>query len=358
MKRNIFLTALMAVAATVLMACNNSNDVFDEVKYRPSDSEQEETGNGGYLFAHMTNNDYGSLYYSISRDGKKWHTLNGSKVILQGYLGHPNICKGGDGRYYMIGVSRTPSDGNRYPILYVSDDLLAWGHKKLDRAIFDKIDSRYENERVYLGAPKIFYDEASKQFMITWHAFRKGLTGDALWESMRTFYVLTKDWESFTEPQRIFNFTGDDAEMATIDAIFYYDNGKYYCVVKDERWPSTAATGKTIRICSSNNLTGPYSNPSAPINRTAGESWEESKWQEAPIAVKKIDGSGWFIYTDRYAGKQDGEPYACYEASDLSQTKWTRIGNTEMPHLCQHGDVITISESEYKALLKAFPLAE
>ena len=38
MKRNIFLTALMAVAATVLMACNNSNDVFDEVKYRPSDS--------------------------------------------------------------------------------------------------------------------------------------------------------------------------------------------------------------------------------------------------------------------------------------------------------------------------------
>ena len=31
---------------------------------------------GGYLFAHMTNANYGKLYYAASRDGVNWETLN------------------------------------------------------------------------------------------------------------------------------------------------------------------------------------------------------------------------------------------------------------------------------------------
>lgn len=55
-------------------------------------SDDAETGreeipvetDGGYLFAHMTNANYGKLYYAVSRDGINWETLNkaGSSIAL------------------------------------------------------------------------------------------------------------------------------------------------------------------------------------------------------------------------------------------------------------------------------------
>ena len=81
------------------------------------------------------------------------------------------------------------------------------------------------------------------------------------WDSMRTLYVLTKDFETYTEPQKLFNFTGTDENMAIIDAIIRKVNGVYYAILKDERDPAVAPeTGKTVRIATSSNLTGPYTN--------------------------------------------------------------------------------------------------
>ena len=36
---------------------------------------------GGYLFAHMTNANYGKLYYAASRDGVNWETLNNNSSL-------------------------------------------------------------------------------------------------------------------------------------------------------------------------------------------------------------------------------------------------------------------------------------
>ena len=58
---------------------------------------------GGYLFAHMLKEEYGRLRYSVSRDGLHWTLLNDGKRVLEEYRGHPDICKGHDGRYYLIG---------------------------------------------------------------------------------------------------------------------------------------------------------------------------------------------------------------------------------------------------------------
>ena len=52
---------------------------------------------------------------------------------------------------------------------------------------------------------------------ISWHACNDPDKDD--WDSMRTLYVLTKDFETYTEPQKLFNFTGTDENMAIIDAI-------------------------------------------------------------------------------------------------------------------------------------------
>ena len=64
-------------------------------------SDDAETGreeipvetDGGYLFAHMTNANYGKLYYAVSRDGINWETLNKGRIINSAYIGHPDICQ-------------------------------------------------------------------------------------------------------------------------------------------------------------------------------------------------------------------------------------------------------------------------
>ena len=76
-------------------------------------SDDAETGreeipvetDGGYLFAHMTNANYGKLYYAVSRDGINWETLNKGRIINSAYIGHPDICQGHDGAFYMIAVN-------------------------------------------------------------------------------------------------------------------------------------------------------------------------------------------------------------------------------------------------------------
>ena len=217
---------------------------------QPGDGGASVSGNGGYLFVHMTDQNYGRMFYSVSRDGLVWETLNDGKVILETYLGHPTLTRGGDGKYYMIGVStgKTP----HYPVLWFSDDLVVWGHRDLSPDIFDVSAFNYKNDTYYYGAPKVWYDSASGRYIITWHA---GITGvdnaQEEWESKRTFYILTEDFETFTPADRLFDFTGDDADMATIDTIIEKEGDTYYAIIKDERWPDKCPTGKTIRIASS-----------------------------------------------------------------------------------------------------------
>ena len=64
-----------------------------------------------------------------------------------------------------------------------------------------------------------------------------------------------------------------------------------YAILKDERWPETVSTGKTIRVCVSDNLLGPYSNPMPTILQN---------WREAPTLTMSLDGKLWYLYVEDY----------------------------------------------------------
>ena len=319
---------LIILAAASLLICSCASNKANEPEYT------------GYLFAHMTNGNYGRLYYSVSRDAKQWQPLNNGEIVLDGYLGHPNIVRGAD-HFYMMGV--TTEGVLRAPVLWYTDDLITWNRKDFSRDLFDVSAFDYVNESVYLGAPKIFFDEDNSRYIVTWHAYDPAVgPGDPLWESMRTFYILTSDWENFTAPQRLFDFDGEDATMATIDVILNKEGGKYYALIKDERWPETVSTGKTIRVASSDCLTGPYSNPSASIT---------DSWEEAPVAVRKVDGKGWYLFTERYL--LSSNRYACYETDSFASGEWTPV-DIVSPDDGRHGCVIAVTEDEYQALLAKY----
>ena len=367
----------LAVAQTaVLTGCTREESKSKKSKVKPSVDPGE--GNGGYLFAHMNDMNYGSLFYSISRDGVEWKTLNSNKVILDGYYGHPDLCEGPDvfgnstKRWYMIGVVRGSS--KEAIVLWHSTDLVVWKNRLLDGANFVVDHLGVYNEIPFVGAPKMFYDEVSGQFLITWHAgeyykqMKEAETPEEAeeyqhknWETMKTCYTLTRDFRTFTRPKRFFAsqtggdlapiyFTGADANISTIDVIIRKYAGKYYAILKDERWNSdeassatyaAPATYKTVRIASSNSLLGPYTLP-------VGAGIVSPHWREAPTLVVAPDGKFRMFYEDYSFHK-----YEMRESTALQGATWTDVA-INPPKDARHGCIVWLDEDAFQHVVRSF----
>lgn len=339
--RNLYFVVII-VLLNLLSACASGESEADDSWML--DKNTSVYSDGGILFVHMKNWDYGGLYYCISKDGVNWTMLNYNKTIEPRYNGHPDIMKGRDGRYYMIaGVE--PSVDPVNPAVWVSEDLLEWDVECLiPHEVMDTIKD-YKTQPRWFGAPKLFYDEDSDQYMITWHSCLEKYyeQGNAEWESYRTFYVLTKDFRTFTSPKRLFDFKSDTyKDMATIDTIVRKVDGKYYSIVKDERWLETSPTGKSVRICSSDNLTGPYCEPEIAVTPMDKDGYE------APILMPNPEENGWYIFAENIATKY----YERFDAPTIESTTWTKfylpIEDT------RHGCMVRINQIQYDALMEKY----
>jgi hypothetical protein len=292
----------------------------------------------GYLFAHMTKTDYGHLYYSVSEDGLHWEQINNGDLILQHdqYRGHPDITKGHDGRYYMTGNN----SGDQAIPIWVSSDLITWDSHTSFIPDLDNVPG-FPDARPYKGAPKIFYEKDTEQYIITWHTPTLKREPDFVadyWCSMRTLYVLSKDLKTFTDPKKLFQY-----DIGTIDVIIRKEGNNYYAIIKDEcepgyDWP----TGKSIRICTSENLTGPWSQPSGKVTPS---------FREAPTLIPRQDGEGYYLYYEQYPGIQYG-----MTAIKTLEGPWydEYIMRYSIPDGARHGCMIPLTEKEYKGILKAF----
>jgi hypothetical protein len=295
-------------------------------------------GQGGYLFAHTgTGSNYYKLFYALSRDGLSWTALKRGTSPMTTYFGFPYITKDNNGTFWLIGTSTGSTP--HFPIVWWSNDLITWKHKDLPASIMG-LPEGYVNDTNSYGAMKIFYDSPSEQFIITWHANESGLSGNARWESMRTFYILTKDFITFTSAARLFTFTGADEKMAQIDASIHFYDSKYYAVIKDERWPEHSSTGKTVRIAQSASLTGPWTNPGGSVTPA---------WREAPTLVQSPDGSYWYMYVEDYTDHH----YELYRSSSITNDSvWEKVDAMTPPpgDNCRHGCVIRVDETIYRKL--------
>ena len=300
-----------------------------------------------YLFAHMTKERYGVLYYSVSLDGLHWTRINGGNPVSQDYHGHASIAKGGDGRYYLVG---NKSDEDPFIRFWVSGDLIRWAPFGTYRPDLRDIPG-HPHTLQRIGAPKLYFDQPSGQFLISWHTPNEdGNREDPerYWASQRTLYVLSRDLKTFTaRPRRLFSW-----DMATIDTVIQPDSRGGYCaIIKDERYPSYEwTTGKTIRISCASQLLGPYPLPGAPLS---------PNFREAPTLIRAPGAQDWLLYYEQYAGTSYGLSTAptlqgpWYQVSGNSGVaEWNRY---EMPEGTRHGSMLEISRREYDALRVAFP---
>jgi hypothetical protein len=298
-----------------------------------------------YLFAHVTDDDYGRLHYTVSTNGLYWTLLNKGKRISEEYQGHPDICKGHDGRYYLVG-----NNSDEAPIInfWVSDDLIHWT-KYSDYTPDLTGISDYPNPLHRIGAPKIFYDSSTSQYLLSWHTpHLEGTIDDPerYWASQRTLCVTSKDLKDFPPvPKRLFGW-----DMGTIDVIVRHVGDRYYAILKDERYPTPEwVTGKTVRISSAANLLGPYTYPSLPLS---------PNFREAPALIPSPDGKDWYLYYEQYPAVSYG-----LSVSPSLDGPWYQIsGNTRIPSWnkyqlppgVRHGCMLPISRERYEALTAAF----
>jgi hypothetical protein len=305
----------------------------------------EQPKHESYLFAHMLHGDYWRLYYSVSLDGLHWEMLNGGRRVFEAYRGHADISRGHDGRYYLVG-----NRGDDRPDInfWVSDDLITWA-KHSDLIPDLKRVPDYPKAMARIGAPKLFFDEASRQYLVTWHTTHDlGKTDlpEPYWAGQRTLYVTSKDLRTFSDPPRRL-FSG---ELATIDTIVRRQGDQYFAIFKDERYPTLDwPTGKTIRISRAPSLLGPYSEPGPPIS---------PGFREAPTLIPSPDGKVWYLYYEQYPGVAYGLSVAVslegpwFQAAGATQhLDWDKYA---VPPKARHGSMIPITRRQYGALVAAF----
>ena len=306
--------------------------------------------NEAYLFAHMTHADYGRLYYSASLDGLHWYRLNGGRRIADDYRGHPDIARGPDGTYYLVG-----NRGDDAPAIdfWSSRDLVTW--KRFGSHTPDlKSTPGYPQALQRIGAPKLFFDDASQRFVLTWHTPHLEGTpedGERYWASQRTLYATSKDLKTFsTPPRRLFDPDTPEGRMGTIDVFLRHAEGRYWAVIKDETYPTLDwVTGKTIRIASADAPLGPYKDLGPPIS---------PNFREAPMLIPSPDGKAWYLYYEQYPGVSYGLSVAArlsgpwYQVSGYTfHDDWDKYG---LPPKVRHGTMITISRKQYDALVAKF----
>lgn len=298
-----------------------------------------------YLFAHMLEGDYGRLYYSVSLDGLHWELLHGGRRVFEDYRGHADICRGHEGRYYLVG-----NRGDDQPDInfWVSDDLIAW-RKHSDYVPDLTRIPEYPRAMARIGAPKLYYDEPSAQYLVTWHTTHDlGKTDlpEPYWAGQRTIYVTSPDLQTFSDPPcRLFEW-----DLATIDVIIRREGDHYYAIVKDERYPTLDwTTGKTIRICSCPSLLGPYTEPGPPVS---------PGFREAPTLIPSPDGKAWYLYYEQYPGVAYGLSVAgslqgpwFQVAGGTPRKSWNKYS---LPSRVRHGSMIPISRKQYDALVQRF----
>ena len=304
--------------------------------------------NQAYLFAHMTHADYGRLYYSVSVDGLHWQSINNNKRVFEDYKGHPDICKGPNNNYYLVGNT---NDSSPDITIWISKDLINW--KKHSVYTPDlKSTPNYGNALQRIGAPKLYFDKASSKFIMTWHTPHKlGTKEDPerYWASQRTLYVLSDDLKTFDSiPKLLF-----DWGIGTIDVFLRKVGNSYYAIIKDETYPTLYwTTGKTIRIAKAPSLLGPYSLPADPIS---------PNFREAPMLIPSPNDEIWYLYYEQYPGVSYGLSIAdnlngpWFQASGYTFfSDWDKYS---FPEKVRHGCMITISKKEYNNLINEFPNA-
>ena len=283
------------------------------------------------VFSYFIGNGEDGLHLAISQDGYEWKALKNGSSFLTPTAGKdklmrdPSIVLSPDGTFHMVWTVSWGENGIGYAH---SKDLVHWSEQKFIPVM------QHEPLTKNCWAPELFYDKATKRYVIVWASTIPGkfAPGEEQKYNHRLYYVTTKDFSTFSETKLFYDY-----DFSVIDGAIAKSGSKYLLFLKDET-DKPNVPEKNIRIATADRAVGPYTKPSEPIT---GDYWAEGP---APIKIN----NKWFVYFDKYTK----HTYGVVTSDDL--TNWTdESDKLIMPDGIRHGTAFQVSESIGKALLNA-----
>jgi sucrose-6-phosphate hydrolase SacC (GH32 family) len=278
-----------------------------------------------YLMTYFLNSsqDAGGRL-ALSSDGLKWQKYNNEASVITPTVGSslmrdPMIYF--DKATALFHMVWTTGWSDKVIGYASSSDLKTW-NKQATIGVGAKITSC-----ACCWAPEIFYDDIKDSCMIFWST-ENSTAGK------RTYYVMTKDFKTFTDPVKFFDpgYTEIDASMLKAA------QGKYYLFFKDER-----ESGKNIHYVYGSTPQGPWSVVSGAIT---------SAGCEGPSAVKI--GAEYRVYFDPYSNSDKTYRMVKTAGLDNSASPWPNGGtiNAGTSNFAySHGSIIEIPRAYVMHLL-------
>lgn len=297
-----------------------------------------------YLFVYFTGESQAGeqIYFSLSRDGLHWTDLNGGRPVLQSGISEmgvrdPYILRSKlDGKFYIMatdlriasgkGWEVARSSGSKKIIFWTSSDLIEWSEAWAAEVAPPGAGC--------VWAPEACYDEKQQAYLVFWASLVKETEDKQPKHCI--FCSYTKDFRSFTTPQKYLEKEGHVIDMTIVE-----EAGKYY------RFTKASETGGIIMDYSTD-LSGPYCvAPKESLCRVTGV--------EGPLAFLMPDGETWCLMVDRFAQRRGYLPMLCQDLDKgefivPKQTEYD-LGGTRK----RHGSVLEISGEEQERLCRKYP---
>ncbi len=201
-----------------------------------------------YLFTSFRGDGDG-LHLAVSDDGCRWTQIDGvflTPTVGSRLMRDPHVLHGPDGVFHMVWTTGWNDKGIGYAN---SRDLVNWS----DQRYLPLMELTPGTRNCW--APETFYDAVRREYLITWSSdvegrFPQTVSADRM--NNRTYYVTTKDFETFSPPALLF-----DPGFDHIDAPLVRDKDTCVLIFKEGDMQGKGVWGP-IHVATAADRRGPY----------------------------------------------------------------------------------------------------
>lgn len=297
-----------------------------------------------FLFSYFRRNGEDGVHLAYSRDGITWLPLNGGKAVIRprvtgsgigwqewnttaALMRDPSILQGPDGMFHLVWTIAWSDHGIG---VAHSRDLIHWSDQQRVPVM------EHEPTALNTWAPDLFYDRATKRFVIVWASSIPGRfpASDSVAQKTsrgradhRLYYTTTKDFVTYAPTKLLY-----DGGFSAIDGTIAKRGDTYYLVMKDETFYPPA---RNLRVASSKHATGPYGPASPPFT---------DRDTEGPSVLHP--DQWWYVYYDKYTRGR----YGAVRTKDFLH--WEQFSDSlRMPRGVRHGSAFLAPERVLQGLL-------
>lgn len=248
-----------------------------------------------YLFTSFRGNGDG-LHLACSDDARRWQELPG--VLLKPEVGgklmrDSHLLRGPDDVYRLVWTTGWHDTGIGYAS---SKDLVHWSEQRY-LPVMEKTPGTKN-----CWAPETIYDAKRDQYVITWSSDVEGRYPETASEHQmnnRTYYVTTRDFETFSEPQVLIEPGFDHIDTTIIP--HPTEAGRFVAILKEGDQQGRNIPG-AIRAAIADDVLGPYTLLETPV---------VTRFAEGPAAITIAGETR--VYVDLYHDHR----YAMYVTRDF-----------------------------------------